>query len=128
MPNKPPTWGGVGAKQLLALVLALIAIAMVAGVVVGPMKMVYRLDAAELAAISPHLMSAQRDQLGFGSALFGKVDDAWYELDEFEKYELALEMTRRMRVEGIRNAVISDARRRLQIMISAGQLRSPQEP
>ncbi len=124
-PRRRLTWGG---KGLFAAALAIVAIMMTASAVLGPGKTVHILKSAELAEISPHLSSAQRSQFGYGSAMAGKLGDDWHDLDEQQQYERALKIAAQLRTRGVREVVLSDAERRLQIQISGGKLRYPERP
>lgn len=127
-PERRKTRRTLGLRPLLAAAVTCIAIVMVGRVLVGPARTVHLLDREELNAISSHLTAAQRDQLGYGSAMFGKIDADWDSLDEQEQYKRALEMASRLRANGVQNVVISDGQKRLRIQIQGGQLLFPDEP
>jgi hypothetical protein len=79
----------------------------------------------DLSNISHYLKSAYRNDQGRGTLVIGQVDREWSELSHEERLEVADDMRREFEVENIRDAMIYDDQRRLQIYLASGSIRKP---
>lgn len=79
----------------------------------------------ELSDISRYLKTAYRNGNGSGALVIGRVDEDWHALSNELQVEAAEAMRIRLAEEKVRNAMIYDTDRRLQIHIASGKIRRP---
>jgi len=79
----------------------------------------------ELSDISRYLKTAYRNGNGSGALVIGRVDEEWHALSNELQVEAAEAMRIRLAEEKVRDAMVYDAKRRLQIHIASGRIRRP---
>ncbi len=84
-----------------------------------------KLGLRSLSKTSPYLQSAYRNEKGNGGLLVGRVDAAFESLPLEGKIAAANEMVESFEIQGIREAMLYDARGRMQVHYMAGELRRP---
>jgi len=112
--------GGVAAAAIVSVLLALAF-----NVVQSSEVEVADLRPRELSDISPYLQTAYRNGNGSGVLVIGRVDSDWHGLEGHERVAAAEKMRTRFLSEKVRDVMIYDENRRLQIQIAGGKLRKP---
>lgn len=80
---------------------------------------------AELAAISPHLLSGYRNGLGYGPMFIGTLRSEFARLPHERRVEATTRAARALEGEGVREIFLFDETRRLQAHWAAGRLDYP---
>jgi hypothetical protein len=79
----------------------------------------------ELSDISRYLKTAYRNGNGSGALVIGQVDEDWHALSNELKVEAAEAMKIRLAEEKVRDAMIYDSKRQIQIHVASGKVRRP---
>jgi hypothetical protein len=118
--------GGTRKKAIAAAALVTIAVGLVLSNVIGLMPSdVKTLSSGSLRDTSSYLQSAYRNEKGRGGLMIGRVDSLFAELSIEGKIEAAEEMVESFEIQGIREAMLYDARGMMQVHYAAGQLHRP---
>jgi hypothetical protein len=118
--------GGTRKKAIAAAALVTIALGLVLSNVIGLMPSdVKTLSSGSLRDTSSYLQSAYRNEKGRGGLMIGRVDSLFAELSIEGKIEAAEEMVESFEIQGIREAMLYDARGMMQVHYAAGQLHRP---
>lgn len=80
-----------------------------------------RMNASQLAQLSPYLEAGKRDGDGAGRSFVGEIADAWLTLPPNEREMMAEELVDRLRAQGMQQVMIYDADRRVRIQALGSQ-------
>lgn len=73
------------------------------------------LDDEQLVTFSPYLVDGKRDGAGTGASFVGTIDDRWTALPRRERGEVAREIVRRLREQGMNQVMIYDKENRVRV-------------
>ena len=80
-----------------------------------------RMNASQLAQLSPYLEAGKRDGEGAGRSFVGEIADTWLTLPSDEREMMAEELVDRLRAQGMQQVMIYDADRRVRIQALGSQ-------
>jgi hypothetical protein len=80
-----------------------------------------RFGSDELDRLSPYLSRGARSGEGKGPAFVGTIDEDWFALEATERAEVARDLVRALRAQGVREIMIFDDERRLRIQALGAQ-------
>ncbi|GEM_PF-6449051 len=80
-----------------------------------------RMNASQLAQLSPYLEAGKRDGEGAGRSFVGEIADAWLTLPPSEREMIAEDLVERLRAQGMQQVMIYDGDRRVRIQALGSQ-------
>ena len=80
-----------------------------------------RMNASQLAQLSPYLEAGKRDGEGAGRSFVGEIADTWLTLPPNEREMIAEDLVDRLRAQGMQQVMIYDADRRVRIQALGSQ-------
>jgi hypothetical protein len=107
---------------------ACLVIALIAASAIKKEGDAVELSEDQLRAVSPYLEDGHRNRRGRGGVFIGTVHEGWYQIDPKRRHKEAIALMTRLAQDGVREAMLFDENRVLQVHVSRGRLQFPKAP